>query len=115
LIERSRQENKELWIVGFSKGSPYIDDILPYKHVKYFDETENISDFIKNASYTVSILFGRTVIESFMCGKQCLIYDIDIYGDIIDKKFYEPTDDLHKYSSKNITKEILDVYYETIE
>ena len=50
-----------------------------------------------------------------MCGKQCLIYDIDIYGGIVDKKFHEPTNNLDKYSSKNIAKEILEVYYETIE
>ena len=85
-----------------------------YTHVKYFDETENVEDFIKGASYTVSVLFGRTVIESFMCGKNCLIYDIDDNGAILDKKMYEPTNDIDQYTSKNITNKILDVYYETI-
>ena len=114
LIERAKVENKELWIVGFSKGSPYIDDILPYNHVKYFDETENVVEFIKGASYTVSILFGRTVIESFMCGKNCLVYEINGNGDILNKKMIEPTQDIDKYSSKNIANKVLDVYYEVL-
>jgi len=115
LIERAKKEGKELWIVGYSNGSPYIDDILGIEHLKYFEDTQNIEEFVKNSSYTVSVLFGRTAIESFMCGKNCLIYDIDEVGNILNSKMHTPPNDLKKYYSDNVGEEIVKLYYNVLE
>jgi hypothetical protein len=101
LIEYSKSENKELWLVGENKSS-YLNDILKNEHVKHFNPTLNVDKYIHECSETAGILLGRTTIESWMCGKPSWIYNVDKFGNILEKKQFEVPNDIFKFNSKNV-------------
>jgi glycosyltransferase involved in cell wall biosynthesis len=68
LVELTKNENKELWIVGENK-SDYLNDLLKNNHVKYYGPTIDVEKYIHRCSETAGILLGRTTIEGWMCGK----------------------------------------------
>ena len=84
------------------------------EHVKYFESTLEIEKFIHKCSQTAGILLGRTTIEGWMCGKPGWIYNVDVTGKIIDKNFYEVPNDIEKYYSTNVVKQIHNIYQEVI-
>jgi len=113
LVEYTKLNNKELWIVG-TNHSNYLGNLLSNEHVKYFPSTYEIETFIHECSETAGILLGRTTIEGWMCGKPGWIYNVNSNGMLIDKKFYEVPDDISKYYSSNVVNEIHLIYQEII-
>lgn len=114
LIQYSKNNNKELVVVGKENGYT-IRELLPENpHVKYYNATWKVEDFVKNSTETASILMGRTTIEGWMCGKNGWIYNIDNKGNIIDKKLVEPPLDIDKFKSENVAKLIIEEYYKAI-
>jgi hypothetical protein len=113
LVKYTREINQELWIVG-TNHSNYLQDLLKNEHVKYFESTLEIEEFIHRCSQTAGILLGRTTIEGWMCGKPGWIYNVDVTGKIIDKKLYEVPDDIEKYYSTNVVKKISEIYVEVL-
>jgi hypothetical protein len=113
LVKYTKQENKELWLVGKNQSN-YLPEIIKHPHVKYFDATPNVDSFIHRCSETAGILLGRTTIEGWMCGKSGWIYNVDSSGNIIDKKFHEVPNDLEKFNSTNVVKKIKDLYLKTL-
>ena len=113
LVEYTKLNNKELWIVG-TNHSNYLSNLLSNEHVKYFPSTYDIETFIHECSETAGILLGRTTIEGWMCGKPGWIYNVNSNGMLIDKKFYEVPDDISKYYSSNVVNEIHLIYQEII-
>ena len=112
-LEYTNENQMELWIVGENK-SDYLDDILSNKHVKIFSPTWNTETFIRKAKETAGILLGRTTIESWMCGKNSWIYDVDKSGQIINKTLTSPPEDIYKFSSSFITNKMVDSYFSII-
>jgi GR25 family glycosyltransferase involved in LPS biosynthesis len=113
LIEVSKNEKKELWLVGENK-SDYLDEITKIEHVKYFTATQNVNKFIHNCCETAGILLGRTTIEGWLCGKNGWIYNINKFGNIIDKKLYNVPNNLSKFYSTNVTNLIYESYLEIL-
>jgi len=115
LVEKTRLEDLELWLLGENK-SDYLDSLLQNSHVKHLQPTWNTEKFINRVKYTAGILLGRTTIESWFCGKPSWIYDVDSSGHINNKTLYEPPikSDLEKFDSKNVTKQIHKLYLETL-
>lgn len=113
LIEVSKNENKELWIVGENK-SDYLTEILKNKHVKYFPPTLDVDKYIHKCSETAGILLGRTTIEGWMCGKSGWIYTVDNNGNILEKNVYDPPSDIERFYSNNVSKKIKLNYCEII-
>jgi hypothetical protein len=113
LIEYSKSENKELWLVGENKSS-YLNDILKNEHVKHFNPTLNVDKYIHECSETAGILLGRTTIESWMCGKPSWIYNVDKFGNILEKKQFEVPNDIFKFNSKNVCENIKKQYINNI-
>ena len=113
LVEYTKQNNKELWIVG-TNHSNYLTELTSNNHVKYFPSTYNVEDFIHECSETAGILLGRTTIEGWMCGKPGWIYNVDSDGNIKDKKLYEVPNDISKYYSSNVTNQIHLIYQNII-
>ena len=111
LVKETEKNNQELWIVGRKRTN--ILDNLELDHVKYFEPTWSVEDYIKQCDMTAGILLGRTTIEGWLCGKPGLIYDIDESGEIKSKKLHNPPEDINKFSSKIIVDEIISKY-ETI-
>jgi glycosyltransferase involved in cell wall biosynthesis len=109
LMERTKDEGKELWLVGEDKGN-YLQQVLFEKHVKYFPPTWNVESFISRCSETAGILLGRTTIEGWLCGKPGWIYNIDGDGFILNKEKFEVPNDLEKYYSSNVAKQIKEEY-----
>ena len=105
LVLKSKEENKELWIVGEDKSN-YLNEILNNKHVKYFGPTLDVDKYIHNCSETAGILLGRTTIEGWMCGKPGWIYNVDNEGRILGSDLHEVPNDIEKYKSINVSKEI---------
>ena len=113
LIEYTKENSLELWLVGENKSN-YLDDILKNSHVRKFEPTWNTERFIKGAKETAGILLGRTTIESWMCGKNSWIYNVDKSGGILSKDLVSPPSDINKFYSSNVTDKIVKNYLEII-
>lgn len=110
LINKTKNDNEELWIVG-KKNESYLDELLVNQdHVKYFPPTSNVEDYVKKCDETASIMLGRTLIEGWLCGKKGWIYDVDDYGNIMSKHLAEIPEDVDKFKSENVVKEIKEKY-----
>ena len=109
LIEYTKSNSQELWLVGENKSN-YLNSILENSHVKYFPPTWNVEKYIKNCKETAGIQLGRTTIEGWMCGKPGWIYNIDAQGNIINKEKHNPPDDIEKYYSSNVAEKIKKEY-----
>ena len=115
LINTTRENNQELWIVG-KKNDTYLDDMIRNEsHVTYHEPTSNVEKFIHQCDETAGILLGRTTIEGWMCGKKGWIYDVDSYGSILSKKLHDIPEDIDKFKSNNVVKEIKQQYELIIE
>lgn len=111
LINYTKSKNKELWIVG-KNHSNYLQNVVNNSHVKYYESTYNVENFVKNCDETAGILLGRTTIEGWMCGKSGWIYNVDHTGKILNKTFNEFPPDIEKFSSENVIKKIKKLYKE---
>jgi len=109
LMERTKEEGKELWLVGEDKGN-YLQQVLFEPHVKYFPPTWSVENFIYRCEETAGIQLGRTTIEGWMCGKPSWIYKVDSGGFILSKEKFEPPVDVEKYFSSNVAKQIKEEY-----
>lgn len=109
LVNYTEDNNKDLWLVGKNQ-SDYLPELLKYPHVKYYESTPNVNNFIHRCTETAGILLGRTTIEGWMCGKPGWIYNVDSKGDIVNKQFFEVPNDLEKFKSSNVTSKIKTEY-----
>lgn len=114
LINTTKIDNEELWIVG-KKNDTYLDGmILNQEHVKYFEPTSNIERFIQECDTVAGILLGRTTIEGWLCGKEAIIYDIDSSGNVKSKSYNKVPNDIDKFKRENVTKQIIEKYTEIL-
>jgi len=113
LIEYTRSNSLELWLVGENK-SEYLNEIKQDLHVKWFPPVWNTEKYISEAKETAGILLGRTTIESWMCGKNSWIYDVDKFGNILGKSLQPPPNDINKFCSSIVTDKILESYLSII-
>jgi glycosyltransferase involved in cell wall biosynthesis len=109
LVEYSKSIGKELWLVGENKSN-YLPELLNNSHVKHFQATNKVEEYVKNCTETAGILLGRTTIEGWLCGKPGWIYNVDNTGNIIDKKKYEVPSDVNKFNSDEVAKKIKEEY-----
>ena len=115
LINTTKENDQELWIVG-KKNDTYLEEmILNEGHVTYFEPTINIEKFIHQCDETAGILLGRTTIEGWLCGKKGWIYDVDSSGNIKSKDLHEIPNDIDKFKSGNVVKQIIEKYKEILE
>ena len=109
LMERTKEEGKELWLVGEDKGN-YLPFVLNEPHVKHFPPTWSVENFIYKCEETAGIQLGRTTIEGWLCGKPSWIYKVDSAGFILSKEKFSPPTDLEKYYTMNVAKQIKEEY-----
>ena len=108
LVEYTKQNGRELWLVGENK-SDYLDDIVG-DHVKHYPSTWDVEKYVKECDETASILMGRTTIEGWLCNKPGWIYEIDSSGNILSKDKHEVPSDIDKFKSESIATEIIEQY-----
>ena len=109
LMERTKEEGKELWLVGEDKSN-YLQQVLFEPHVKYFPSTWSVENFIYKCEETAGIQLGRTTIEGWMCGKPSWIYKVDSGGFILSKEKFDPPTDIEKYYASNVAQQIKNEY-----
>jgi pyruvyltransferase len=109
LIEYTKENNKELWLVG-EDNSNYLDIVLRHSHVKRYPSTWDLSTFLKNCSETAGIQLGRTTIESWMSGKKSWIYKVDSNGTILSKELTESPTNIEKFYTENVAKKVRNLY-----
>jgi glycosyltransferase involved in cell wall biosynthesis len=109
LMERTKEEGKELWLVGEDKGN-YLPFVLNEPHVKHFPPTWSVENFIYKCEETAGIQLGRTTIEGWLCGKPSWIYKVDSNGFILSKEKFNPPTDLEKYHTLNVANQIKQEY-----
>jgi len=115
LINTTKENNEELWIVG-KKNDMYLDEMINGQdHVKYFQPTSNIESFVKECDETAGILLGRTTIEGWLCGKKGWIYDVDNNGNIKSKELHDIPADVDKFKSENVVKNIMNEYMSVLD
>ena len=112
LINKTREANQELWIVG-KKREDFLDG-LDLPHLKYFDPTWDVESYIKQCHYTAGILLGRTTIEGWLCGREGWIYDVDSSGNINGVTLNGVPSDMDKFHSNNVMDKILTTYEEIL-
>jgi len=100
---------KELWLVGEDK-SIYLKSYLNNPSIKHFPPTWNLKPFIEGAYETAGIQLGRTTVESWMSGKDSWIYKVNENGNILSKEKTSPPEDIEKFYSDNVTKQIREEY-----
>lgn len=113
ILEYCKKSNKELWLVG-RNTSNYLNDLLSNDIVKYFPPTDNVHEYMSSCDETAGIMMGRTTIEGWMCGKPGWIYEIDDKGKILNKSLHQPPLDIDKFYSKNVAKQIRNLYLNVI-
>lgn len=114
LVNVTKENDEELWLVGAKIGN-YLDDLLLHNnHVKYFPPTSKPEQYIHKCDETAGILLGRTTIEGWLCGKKGWIYDVDSSGHILSKTLTEVPEDLDKFKKENVIKKIIDEYKKLI-
>ncbi len=109
LIDYTRENNKELWLVGEDKSN-YLPAILENPHVKHFPSTWNVEPFVQKCGETAGIQLGRTTIEGWLCNKPSWIYKVDSGGFILSKEKFLPPSDIEKYYSSNVVNQIKNEY-----
>ena len=115
LIKTTQENNVELWIVG-KKNDTYLEDMISGKeHVKYFEPTSNVEQYIRECDETAGILLGRTTIEGWLCGKKGWIYDVDSQGNIISKNLHNIPTDIDKFKSDKVVEQIIKEYINILE
>jgi glycosyltransferase involved in cell wall biosynthesis len=113
LVEYTKSIGKEFWLVGENKSN-YLEDILKSEHVKHYNATNKVENFVKNCSETAGILLGRTTIEGWMCGKPGWIYNVDESGYILNKERFDIPNDISKFNSLEVAKKIKEEYIKII-
>ena len=115
LITTTKENDQELWLVG-KKNDTYLEAMIQNEsHVTYFEPTLNIEKFIHQCDETAGILLGRTTIEGWLCGKKGWIYDVDSSGNIKSKALHEIPNDIDKFRSGNVVKQIIEEYKQILE
>ena len=109
LIEKTKNDGLELWLIGENKSN-YLEDILQNSHVKHFPPTWNVEQYVTKCKETAGIQLGRTTIEGWMCNKPGWIYKVDSNGDILEITKNEPPSDIEKYYSLNVANQIKEEY-----
>jgi hypothetical protein len=113
LIDYTRDNNKELWLMGEDKNN-YLPALLSQEHVKHFKPSWNVEKLINECSETAGIQLGRTTIESWLCGKPSWIYKVNSLGSIESKDRFEPPTDLEKYYTDNVASQIKGIYLSSL-
>lgn len=117
LVNVTKEENQELWVVG-KKNDVYLDDMISgQEHVTYFEPIDNIEKYIHQCDTVAGILLGRTTIEGWMCGKKSIIYDVDNMGEVLSKTHYDKKipSDMNKFHSNRVSEQIIRVYNEILD
>jgi len=110
LINTTRENGDELWIVG-KKNDTYLDNmIMNEQHVKYFPPVSDIENYINKCDEVAGVLLGRTTIEGWLCGKPAWIYDIDEVGNIKSKTLNQVPDDVDKFKASSVIEQIVKTY-----
>ncbi len=110
LINTTKENNEELWIVG-KKNEFYLDDMIKGEsHVQYFPPTSSVEKYVQQCDETAGILLGRTTIEGWLCGKKGWIYDVDASGSILNKTLTDIPADVEKFRSDKVAKQIIEEY-----
>jgi glycosyltransferase involved in cell wall biosynthesis len=114
LVEYTKSIGKEFWLVGENKSN-YLNDLIKNDHVKHYNATSKVEEFVKNCSETSGILLGRTTIEGWMCGKSGWIYNVDSNGNIKNKEFFNVPTDINKFDYLEVAKKIKEEYIKILE
>jgi hypothetical protein len=113
LVEYTKENNKQLWLVGVNK-SDYLEDLIKYDHVTHHSATWDVERYVKECDETASILMGRTTIEGWLCNKPGWVYQIDKEGNITSKEKINVPSDVDKFKSENVASEIIKEYKSVI-
>lgn len=114
LINSTKKEGSELWLVG-KEHEVKVKDLTQMDHIKLFPPTWDVERYVKQCDETAGILLGRTTIESWLCCKPSWIYDVNQGGEIQSKKLYSAPEDTDKFKSKFVSNEIMKEYIRIIE
>ena len=76
----------------------------------WHDAVWDIENYMKDATATAGILLGRTTIEGWACGLPGYIFDIDQGGNVIGLELFEPPQDMKRFDSKLVAKQIEELY-----
>lgn len=112
LINDSVENDYRVTIVG-KKHDTYLDT-LP-NNVALYEPTWDVQKYFEGITETAGILLGRTTIEGWAAGIPGWIYEIDLEGNIVEKKLHQPPKDLNKFNIIKVADSILGLYEDAIK
>ena len=114
LVEYTKNISKDLWLVG-KDSNTYLSDLFKNKHVKYSHSCSTVEKYVQCCDETAGIQLGRTTIEGWMCNKPGWIYKVNNQGNILNKTFTQPPEDISKFYAINVAKQIKDIYLNVLK
>lgn len=108
LIETTKKNNQELWVIGKFNGVD-LNEFNLSENVKFLPPTKNPEHYIQQCDITAGILLGRTTIEGWMCGLPAIIYNVNNQGKILSKEFSDIPKDIDKFKKEIVIDSILQV------
>lgn len=115
-IEMAKRDGKQFKFVGEDYGGFIAKLMKKYNHISLIPTSVwNIEEYVKYCDETAGIFLGRTTIEGWLCGKPGWIYDVDENGNILNKGYFNPPENMSIYDIKNVVNRLLKVYESTEE
>lgn len=81
----------------------------------WYNSTWYIEEHLKKATETAGIMLGRTTLEGYACGLPSIIYDVDENGNIKSITKHQPPEDMERFDSRLVAKQILEIYKQIIK
>lgn len=106
------ENNKDsiIRLVGNDSMGYAKDLVEKYDNVEYYPPTNDIISFYQNCNQTAGIMLGRTTIEGFLCGRPGWVYEVDKFGNILNKELKEVPEDLSIFDKDNVVNKIKELY-----
>lgn len=106
------ESGMKLWLVGEDKNNFLSSDFYNQNKdtIVYHKPTWSVDQYVNRCKETAGIQLGRTTIEGWMCGKPSWIYKVSDSGQILSKTKHDPPEDIEKFNSENVAKQIKKVY-----
>ena len=103
-----------LWLIGNDSDFGYAKQLSKdFYHVHYLGVIPNMGDIYDTCDVVFGVYLGRTLIEGLITNKECIAYDINDKGEIVDRKDITNCYDKELFKEENIVKEYKGLYIET--
>jgi len=105
------KDKGELWLIGDDNDFGYAKKLSEEnEHVKYISTTKDMGSIYTICDTVLGLHLGRTLIEGLVSGKECIGYDVDKVGNILNREDITKMYDINLFSKEQIINSYIDLY-----